>query len=96
MLNVLFEQFVIEPEARRFPFKKKHVALAAVRRAYREAGLKLGQHFEEGANVRGQHHKERFDFVVANGRAVQLAQTWSFQAPNQEELPNKSRHGHGR
>ena len=62
------------------------MALAAVRRAYREAGLRPRDHFEEGANVKGQHHKERFDFVVANSRAVQLAQTWSFQVPNQEDL----------
>lgn len=85
-LNDLFEQFIVDPESRRFTFKKKHVALAAVRRAYREAGLRPQEHFEEGANVKGQHHKERFDFVVANGRAVQLAQTWSFQVPNQEDL----------
>ena len=85
-LDTLFAQFIVEPEARRFPFKKKNVALAAIRRAYREAGLRQREHFAEGANVKGQHHKERFDFVVANGRAVQLAQTWSFQIPNQEDL----------
>lgn len=85
-LNILFDQFMVEPEARRFPFKKKHVALAAIRRAYRQVGLKRREHFEEGVTVKGQHHKERFDFVVANGRAVQLAQTWSFQVPNQEDL----------
>ena len=32
------------------------------------------------------HYKDRFDFVVANGRAVQLAQAWSFQLPNQDDL----------
>lgn len=85
-LNTLFAEFIVEPEARRFPFKKKHVALAAIRQAYREAGLRRQEHFEEGANVKGLHHKERFDFVVVNGRAVQLAQTWSFQIPNQEDL----------
>ncbi len=85
-VNVLFEQLIVEPEARRFPFKKKNVALAATRRAYREAGLRVSEHFVEGASVKGQHHKERFDFVVANGSAVQLAQTWSFQVPNQEDI----------
>lgn len=85
-INILFDQLIVEPEARRFPFKKKNVALAATRRAYREAGLRVSEHFVEGVNVKGQHHKERFDFVVANGSAVQLAQTWSFQVPNQEDI----------
>lgn len=85
-LDILFGQFIIEPEARRFPYKKKHPALAAIRRSYREAGLEIQKHFEERAYVMGRHHKERFDFVVANGQAVQLAQTWSFQMPDQEEL----------
>jgi hypothetical protein len=84
--DVLMPQFIVEPEARRFRFKKKHPAVAAVRRAYAKAGLRQQKDFEEGASVKGQYHKERFDFIVANGRAVQLAQTWSFQIPNQEEL----------
>ncbi len=85
-ISILFEQLIVEPKARRFPFKKKNVALAATRRAYREAGLTLREHVVEGASVKGRHHKERFDFVVANGSAVQLAQTWSFQVPNQEDI----------
>ncbi|MCH8113677.1 MAG: DUF3037 domain-containing protein [Proteobacteria bacterium] len=85
-VNTLFEQFIVDPEARRFPFKKKNVALAATRHAYRDAGLNLSEHLVERVSVKGQHHKERFDFVVANGSAVQLAQTWSFQMPNQDDL----------
>ena len=85
-INILFDQLIVEPKARRFPFKKKNVALAATRAAYREAGLRVSEHFMEGVSVKGQHHKERFDFVVANGSAVQLAQTWSFQVPNQEDI----------
>ena len=85
-LDTLFAEFIVEPESRQFAFKKKHVALAAVRHAYRKAGLKLQEHFEEGVNVSGQHHNERFDFIVANGSAVQLAQTWSFQISNQKDL----------
>lgn len=85
-INILFDQLIVEPKARRFRFKKKNVALAATRAAYREAGLRVSEHFMEGVSVKGQHHKERFDFVVANGSAVQLAQTWSFQVPNQEDI----------
>ena len=86
-LEILFDQFVVEPESRSMPlFTRKNSALAAVRKAYRDVGLNGLYKVDEGATVKGTHHKERFDFVVANGRAVQLAQTWSFQNPNQEEL----------
>jgi hypothetical protein len=85
-LDILFKQFIVEPETRQFSFKKKHLALAAIRRAYREAGLRQLDHFNEGATVKGLHHQERFDFLVANGRVVQLAQTWSFQVPSQDDL----------
>lgn len=88
-LDMLFEQFVVDPEHRRYSFKRKHAALAAIRHSYRDAGLRIGKDFDEGAKVKGQHHNERFDFVVANGQAVQLAQTWSFQQPNQEELAER-------
>ncbi len=84
--DLLFDQFILEPESRRFPFRKKHTALAAVRRAYAASGLYRGTHFAEGSLVRGAHHKERFDFVVANGDALQLAHAWSFQVPGQEDL----------
>ena len=94
-INALFEQFIVVPEARRVQFKNKHAALAAMRRAYRDAGLRRGQHFDEGANVRGHHHKERFDFVVANGHAVQLTQTWSFQVPIRKSWQSRSRLGLG-
>ena len=84
-LDIVFEQFVLEPVSRQYPFKKKNEALAAVRRAYKDIGLSR-QSFTENASVMGSHHKERFDFVVGNGRALQLAQTWSFQIPNQDDL----------
>jgi hypothetical protein len=31
-------------------------------------------------------HRERLDFAVANGKVVQLAQTWSFQVADQAAL----------
>jgi Protein of unknown function (DUF3037) len=85
-LQRLFDRFVLEPETRRFSFQKKHTALAAIRRAYRDNGLIKGVDFDEVSLVKGGHHRERFDFVVVNGGVVQLAQAWSFQVPAQEEL----------
>jgi hypothetical protein len=88
-LNTLFEQFVLEPETRRFAFQKKHTALAAIRRAYRDNGLLKGLDFDEASLVKGGHHRERFDFVVTNGHVVQLSQAWSFQVPAQQDLLEK-------
>ncbi len=86
---ILFEQFILEPETRRYSFQKKHSALAAVRRAYSASGLLRGLDFDEAAVVKGAFHSERFDFTVLNGRVVQLVQAWSFQVPAQEELLEK-------
>ncbi len=85
--DLLFEDFIVEPESRRYPrFTKKNAALAAARKAYSEAGLVPGKDFEEGPSVKGLHHRGKFDFIVANGKALQLAQAWSFQIPNQDDL----------
>ncbi|HTF32591.1 MAG TPA: DUF3037 domain-containing protein [Myxococcota bacterium] len=85
-MEFLFREMIVDPERVRYPFKKKNVALAAVRRAYREQGLTLGRNFFETPTVHSPNHSERFDFAVANGMALQLTQTWSFQVPDREKL----------
>ena len=85
-MNILFDQLIIDPIARRYPFKKKNVAMAAVRKSYRERGLVRDEQFLEAPTVFGRNHHERFDFTVMNGRAVQLAQTFSLQIPDREKL----------
>ena len=82
----LFPQFVVEPERRLDRHTNKHPALAALRKAYQGLGLRKQVDFVEKAKVHGQHHEETFDFVVKNGRAIQLAQTFSFQVPAHNEL----------
>jgi len=81
-LHMVFDEFVVEVERRRFPFTKKIVATAAIRKRYRAGGLVKGADFLEKTVVQGEHHRESFDFVVRNGQAVQLAQAWSFQVPD--------------
>jgi hypothetical protein len=82
----LFPQFIVEPERRLDRHTNKHPALAAVRKAYQSVGLQKQIDFAEKVKVNGLHHGETFDFVVKNGRAVQLAQTFSFQVPAQSDL----------
>lgn len=70
----------------RFPFQKKHVALAALRRAYRDVSIRKGDHLREGVGLETERHATVCDFAVSNGTVLQLAQTWSFQVPDQASL----------
>jgi Protein of unknown function (DUF3037) len=85
-LDRVFEQMIVDPAQRKYRFRKKHVALAAVRAAYRRHGIRERINLRERVAVQTESHSERFDFAVTNGHVLQLAQTWSFQVPDQESL----------
>lgn len=85
-IDRVFDQMVLDPSQRRHPFQKKHVALAAVRAAYRRYSLEKGVNLRERVTLQTTHHRQRLDFAVTNGRALQLTHTWSFQVPDQEQL----------
>lgn len=89
-LDIVFEQLVLDSGRRSFPFQKKHSAVAATRRAYKEHD-ELRTAVRERAPVVSGVFDETFDFAVHNGRAVQLVQCWSFQLPNQAELAEQIR-----
>lgn len=85
-MDAVFELMVLDPASRRYRFQKKHVALAAVRKAYADRSIRKGIALRERVQLRTNHHGERIDFAVTNGRALQLTQTFSFQVPDQEAL----------
>ena len=85
-LDRVFDEMILDPAQRTHPFEKKHRALGAVRRAYKDNLITRGHGLYERSVLRSAHHRERFDFAVGNGTAVQLTQTWSFQVPDQESL----------
>lgn len=85
-LDRVFDLLILDPAVRKYRFKKKHTALAAVRAAYRNVGVRKGTSLQERVALHTPHHRERFDFAVTNGRALQLTQTWSFQVPDQATL----------
>lgn len=85
-LDRVFDQMVLDPAMRRHPFHKKHAALAAVRAAYRKYSVQKGVNLRERVALETAHHRERFDFAVTNGRALQLTHTWSFQVPDQVQV----------
>lgn len=85
-LSLVFDEFIVDHDEQPRDYANKATAMAALRRAYAALGLQRGQQTFERIQVRGAHHPADFDFGVANGRAVQLAQTWSFQVPAQDKV----------
>lgn len=85
-LDRVFDQMVIDPAHRRHAFLKKHSALAAVRSSYRRHSIQRGVNLRERIALTTVHHRERFDFAVTDGQALQLTHTWSFQVPDQNQL----------
>jgi hypothetical protein len=88
-LDRVFDLMILDPAVREYRFKKKHTALGAVRAAYRNVGVRKGTELQERVALRTPHHRERLDFAVTNGRALQLTQTWSFQVPDQATLAER-------
>lgn len=78
-LDFVFANLVIDPAGRRNTGPTKHTALASLRSSYKHVGLVKGTNFHERLTVAAMPYRESFDFGVANGRVVQLSQTWSFQ-----------------
>ncbi len=83
-IDMVFQQLVQDESPQTFSFEKKHRALGAARTAYKEHGV--AESVKERAAVRSGVFDGTFDFAVHNGHAVQLAQCWSFQLPNQADL----------
>lgn len=87
-LDVLFNEFVVDPASPRFRFQKKHRAVATTRRAYRHHDVPE-EAITERAPVSSGPYDGLFDFAISNGNVVQLVQCWSFQLPNQTELADQ-------
>jgi len=88
-LEQVFEEFVVDAARARKGVQNKHSALAAVRRSYRENQIDKKNLRERATLQTRNHHRERVDFAVTNGRVVQLTHTWSFQVTDQYELAER-------
>lgn len=84
-LDLVFEQLVVDPNRRRFPFEKKHRAVRSVREAYARRGVPEAA-IERDAVVDTTRYRDRVDFGLHNGSVVQVVRCWSFQLPGQHEL----------
>ena len=85
-LDRVFDLMIVDPSQRRYRFRKKNEAIAALRRAYRAHEIDRESEICEGVTLSTSDYQVRFDFAITNGKALQLAHAWSFQVPNQDSL----------
>ena len=85
-INLLWDDLIVEREDRLVPaFKNKHVALGAVRRALRRAGVDEGK-MRTATRLESADYSTYIDFAVYDEKVAFLTNCWSFEVPNKEDL----------
>ena len=84
-VEMLWDELIVEPSRREFPFKKKHEALGAVRSALREEHI-ADENLWRTARLESSGYRAPIDFAVHNGHVAYLTQCWSFQLPDKDRL----------
>ena len=84
-IDQLWEELVVDPASRSFPFEKKHRAVSAFAHALRANGVP-DDHVIRRTIVRSDPFHAPMDFAIHNGRVSQLTNCWSFQLPDKESL----------
>ncbi|GAA2845543.1 hypothetical protein [Nonomuraea rubra] len=89
-LAFVFEQLIVDPvESPKHRSVTRHALQSHMRRAYQEADI--AEHLVR-AKVQlhvGARLQSPMDFAIANGRVVQLTQTWSFRLAQVDEVPDR-------
>jgi hypothetical protein len=85
-LDVIFENYVVDPTRPSRNVVTKHRAVSALSAAYKRAEIDPA-HVKRGVDVLvGDHLSARLDFAIGNGSTVQLTQGWSFRVAGVEEI----------
>jgi hypothetical protein len=84
-LDLLWDELIVDPAARRYAFQKKHRAVAALRRAFRQRGVPADR-LVESPRLFSSAYTSAVDFAAHNGQVAALANCWSFQLPDKEKL----------
>ena len=84
-VDLLWDQMIVEPSRRTYPFQKKHVALGAVRGALRKVNI-TDENLWRTTSLDSSGFRAPIDFAVHNGSVAYLTQCWSFQLPDKERL----------
>ena len=84
-LDIVFRELVTDPAGRKQSVRTRTQVRSSLFRAYKSAGLapSLVQKFPV---VSGQKYSAKFDFAIANGGTVQLANAWSFATGSTDDL----------
>ncbi|AQZ60226.1 unnamed protein product [[Actinomadura] parvosata subsp. kistnae] len=89
-LAFVFEHLIVDPvESPKHRSVTRHALQSQMRKAYQEAHLD-----ERLVRAKVQLHvgaklQSAMDFAIANGRVVQLTQTWSFRLAQVDEVPDR-------
>lgn len=85
-LDDIFSMMILDPAKPERDVRTRIQVVARLRQEFLRQQLQRDIHFRERVDVESDPHRQAFDFVVANGRALQLSQTWSFQVSQQERV----------
>jgi hypothetical protein len=86
-LDLLFEQMIIDPVTQpRHLIVTKHRIMSAIRKSYQAANVDVSLMQPKVELHVGEHVHAQIDFAIGNGSTVQLAQGWSFQRTELQEL----------
>lgn len=84
-IDLLWDELVVDPAARRFRFTKKHRAVSAFSHALKAHHVP-DKRVVRRTTVRSGSFQASMDFAIHNGRVAQLTNCWSFQLPDKESL----------
>lgn len=84
-MSIVFDQLIIDPAINKRS-KSKTLAIQSIKQAYIKSNLSLGKNLFNKASFKTQKYAGHLDFAVANGKALQLTQAWSFEVQSPEDL----------
>ncbi len=84
-IDLLWDELIVDPTAKRFRFSKKSHAISAFNHALKAYKV-LDEHVIRRTTVRSDPFCAPMDFAIHNGRVSQLTNCWSFQLPDKESL----------
>lgn len=87
-LDRVFQHAILDPERQQRRGRWKNEMLAATRRAYRRNSVGPSE-LRERVVLSTELHEDRFDFVVMNGKALQLVRSWSFRDMEAQRLSSQ-------
>lgn len=87
-LDRIFQHAILDPTPQHRRRRWKNEVLAATRQAYRRHSISRSELYERVV-LSTEHHDDRFDFAVMNGKTLQLVRSWSFRDMEAQRLSSQ-------